>query len=339
MKKILLFISPLLLLFSACEKPEPLVPPRTIPVGTQTKVFGMGENYENQIWFEFSTQQIHINRHDNWDIAFSCDASQRVLVNGGKNAFFGVARLPGKDFNSFTTLDQSWEFEIDDPSGSKDSLVFSHWCNYGIPGQYVSKDILYLFDLGSDTLGSKRYIKFKLIERNGGVYAFKWGYLKDTVPEVEEYKSANENQNYIYYNFGERQEVFNEPVDKSHWDIVFTTYKELIPDPNTSALTPYVLRGVLSNPNGVRVAEVTGKKTYEDINLSYAHGTIFGESYDEIGYDWKLWSFTANKYTVDQNKIYIVQDSKGDYYKLKFVDFYDDLGRKGYPKMAWELLK
>jgi len=25
--------------------------------------------------------------------------------------------------------------------------------------------------------------------------------------------------------------------------------------------------------------------------------------------------------------------------KMKFVDFYDDQGRKGYPKMAWEILQ
>jgi hypothetical protein len=65
----------------------------------------------------------------------------------------------------------------------------------------------------------------------------------------------------------------------------------------------------------------------------------FSPSYEEIGFDWKIWSLTANKYTVDQNKVYVIIDSKGDYYKLKFVDFYDDQGRKGYPKMAWEILK
>ena len=39
------------------------------------------------------------------------------------------------------------------------------------------------------------------------------------------------------------------------------------------------------------------------------------------------------------NKIYIFKDTKDNYFKMKFVDFYDDNGKKGYPKMAWELLK
>jgi hypothetical protein len=59
---------------------------------------------------------------------------------------------------------------------------------------------------------------------------------------------------------------------------------------------------------------------------------------DEIGYDWKIWNMSANKYTM-ANKIYIIKDVRDNYFKLKFVDFYDDNGKKGYPKMAWELLK
>jgi hypothetical protein len=341
-RTLLFLISPILLFLAACERPEPLVKKPNVPEGTQTKVFGMGENYENQIWFEFSTQQVAINRHDNWDIAFSCDASHRILVNGGKNANFMVASFPDKDFNSFTkTSDLAgavWEF--DNPSGLGDSLVFRDWCLTGTAGQYIGRDILYVFDLGDDTLGLTRYIKFKITERNGGVYAFKWSYLEDTSARVEEYKGANETQNYIYYNFSTQSEVYNEPLDKNHWDIVFTTYKKWIPNPDNGNMPyPYVLRGVMSNPNKVKVAEVTGIIGYDAIDLNFAQGISFYPGFDEIGYDWKLWSMTANKYTVDQSKIYVIRDTKGDYYKLKFVDFYDDQGHKGYPKMAWEALQ
>lgn len=342
MRKLLILFSPLIILLNSCERPEKLYELKPIPAGLQTKTFGMGENYENQIWFEFSSQQFYINRHDGWDIAFSCDGSHRILVNGGKNGSFGVKRYYGRDFNYvFAPSDlknTTWDF--DNPSAESDSLVFSNWCT-GAGTQYYGKDYLYVFDLGDDTLGAKRYIKFKIVERNGGVYSFKWCFIDDTIATYEEFKRIDETRNYIYYNFSTQSEVYNEPVDKNHWDIVFTTYKKWIPNESNGNLPyPYVLRGVLSNPNGVLVKEVSGSAVkFEDINLAFAKSQTMSTALDEIGYDWKVWSMTANKYTVDQNKIYIIIDTKGDYYKLKFVDFYDDLGRKGYPKMAWELLK
>ncbi|MBS3915338.1 MAG: HmuY family protein [Bacteroidetes bacterium] len=341
MRNLFILISASLFLLSSCERPEPLVPPLQFPAGLQTKVFGLGENYENQIWFEFSSQQMIMNRHDNWDIAFSCDESHRILVNGGKNANFGVKRFIGRDFNYVFTpaelKNTTWDF--DNPSGEEDSLVFSKWCSYS-GNQMYGKDYLYLFDLGDDTLGAKRYVKLKILERTGGVYTFKWCFVDDTVAIYEEFKRIDETRNYIYYNFGSQSEVYNEPLEKTKWDIVFTTYKKWIPNESNGNLPyPYVLRGVLSNANGVMASEVTGKVNFDDITLSYAKTLTLNPDFDEIGYDWKVWSMTANKYTVDQNKIYVIRDTKGDYYKLKFVDFYDDLGRKGYPKMAWEALK
>lgn len=340
MRNFLFILCSVSLVFAvSCEKPEKLWDKPNVPAGIQTQVFGMGENYENQLWFEFSSQNTATNHHDIWDIAFASDDRHVILVNGGKNAFFSVAKFQGADFNSFTSIDIKktvWDF--DNPSGESDSMVMDGWCEKSGPGKYTGKGILYVFDLGEDSLGLARYIKLKILSRDNGVYHINWGLLSDTVATHDEFLRTSESKNYIYYNFTQQKEVYNEMLDKNNWDIVFTTYKKWIPD-EFGTPTAYVLRGVISNPNNVRVAELTGKNNFDDIDITILNGLAFSSAYDEIGYDWKLWSFTANKYTVDQSKIYIIQDSKGDYYKMKFVDFYDDLGRKGYPKMAWEHLK
>lgn len=338
--KSLYFIFSVLLLtaISSCEKEEKLWDPIFVPKGVQTQIFGMGENYENQIWFEFSTQNTEINQHDNWDVAFSSDESHNIYVNGGKNAFFGVAKFPGAEFNSFVNFDKSTtKFEFDNPTGREDSLVFKDWCEQSKPGTYKGKNILYLIDLGDDNLGLNRYIKLKVLAREGGVYHINWSRLIDTIPVHDEYLRSNETYNNIYYNFSLQKEVYNEPMERKKWDIVFTTYKKYIDD--NGKPFPYVLRGVLSNPKNVQVAEITGKASFEEADLALAQKVTFSTQRDEIGYDWKIWNMTANKYTVDQKKVYIIKDSKGDLFKMKFVDFYDDQGRKGYPKMAWELLK
>jgi len=43
--------------FTACEKPEKLYPQPKTSLGVQSQIFAMGENYANQLWFDFATQK------------------------------------------------------------------------------------------------------------------------------------------------------------------------------------------------------------------------------------------------------------------------------------------
>ena len=49
-----------------------------------------------------------------------------------------------------------------------------------------------------------------------------------------------------------------------------------------------------------------------------------------IGYDWK--SYNSGTYEVDINKNYIIKTTEDLYYKIHFIDFYNDQGEKGTPK-------
>ena len=52
---------------------------------------------------------------------------------------------------------------------------------------------------------------------------------------------------------------------------------------------------------------------------------------DVIGYDWKYYDFDAGVYTIVPDMNYVIRDREGFFYKFRFVDFYSDLGVKGYP--------
>ena len=56
---------------------------------------------------------------------------------------------------------------------------------------------------------------------------------------------------------------------------------------------------------------------------------------DIIGYNWKGFSLSQNTYTIVSNLNYIIQDQKGFYYKMRFVDFYNEKGVKGTPKFEY----
>ena len=58
----------------------------------------------------------------------------------------------------------------------------------------------------------------------------------------------------------------------------------------------------------------------------------FNNNNDMVGYIWKEYDLNAGEYTVFSNINYIIQDKNDKYYKLHFIDFYNNLGEKGYPK-------
>jgi hypothetical protein len=329
-----------LLALTSCEKQEKLYPAPVVPKGIQTATFAMGENYENQLWFEFSTQKTFSNPFGIWDIGFSCSDNNNIIINSGRHGSYGVIYFDNADFKDVLTVDPSREHWLyDNPKGVSDSLAFSDWVLTSGAGKAIGKDRLYVINRGADSLGVKKFIKFKVLGREGGVYHFQWSLLEDSIPEKDIYLRITPDYNYVYYNFSLEKEVYNEPVNNASWDILFTTYKEEVKDEATGKFYPYILRGVLSNPNKVKVCELNNKISFDRIDLDFAKNQNYSPFQNEIGYDWKIWNLSANKYTVDQNKIYLIVDAKGNYFKLKFVDFYDDLGRKGYPKLAWELLK
>lgn len=336
----ILFLTLVLISLTSCEKQEKLYPAPVVPKGIQTATFAMGENYENQLWFEFSTQQSWSNPFGLWDIGFSCSENNEIIINSGRHGSYGAIHFDNTDFSDIRTIDQTREkWLYDNPNGAPDSLAFSSWCYVNGQGKVTGKDRLYILNRGADSLGTKKFIKLKIIGREGGVYHFQWSLLEDSIPTNDIFLRINPDYNYVYYNFTLEKEVYNEPVNSKSWDLLFTTYKEEVKDDATQKYYPYILRGVLTNPSKVRVCEINNKIAFENIDLNYAKSRVYSPFRNEIGYDWKLWNLSANKYTVDQNKIYLIQDTKGNYFKLKFVDFYDDQGRKGYPKLAWELLK
>ncbi len=59
---------------------------------------------------------------------------------------------------------------------------------------------------------------------------------------------------------------------------------------------------------------------------------------DVIGYSWKEYNFGSSTYEVDPSKNYIIKTTEGMYYKIHFIDFYNDQGDKGTPVFETQLL-
>jgi len=324
--------------FTACEKPEKLYPQPKTSVGLQSQIFAMGENYANQLWFDFATQKTESNAFGLWHLGFSCDATTpRLCINGGISASFGVARFSATSVGQITTVSLKralWHF--DNPNGDPDSSAFlnAFWRD---GSTWRCTPYTYVIDLGDKIIDSIRYVQLQLIDYKPGIsYTIAYGLLNQKTLDRTETIAINPNKNFVYYHFNSHSVVENEPMDWPNWDIVFTTYKETVPDAN-GVLYPYVIRGVLINPKKVSVAQLNNIP-FDAVNLTTAQSVSFSKKQDEIGYDWKQYDQTAERYTMVPNRVYLIKTTDA-IIKMKFVDFYNDQGIKGHPKMAWEILK
>lgn len=323
---------------SSCEKSEPLYPKPNVPTGLQTKSFALGENYENQLWFDFETQSTASNLFGKWDIAFSCFGDPQIRICAGQNSSYSLAEIENVDFNEISPLhfkNAVWKF--DNPNGNPDSTAFGKCFIHSTGGGFDPKNSIYLLDRGQDSLKDKRYVKIQLFGVRGGVYQFRWGFVSTPSVSYLTQLVTQPNSNFIYYSFSAKDTVNNEPLDRSKWDIEFTTYKEAIPD-NSGQIFPYILRGVLINPNNIQVKQIDNGISYESCDLNFAKMQQYSANEDEIGYDWKTYNQTTGKYTMVPNRFYIIKTKDNKFFKLKFVDYYDYQGHKGNPKMAWQLI-
>lgn len=325
------------LIFFACEKKELPVPrytPPVMPLDTSSgstagpltmSQVDMGNDYRNQIWFSLSENRIvYTNFKTDWDLAFECSPSGwHLMLNGSKS--MKVYKTNYNDLTDVTdTLGLGSNGKADMPSGNLDSTAFGNW---------QAEKKVYVINLGYNELGKQiGYFKIKLLSVDNSAYTFEYGPVNGS--EVYQRSiSKNTQRNFVAYSLVSHMEVPKLEPDKDSYDLCFTNYTHLFRDP----LQYYQVTGVLHNSYKTRVARFSNVPFY-DITKKDTLGKVFVRDRNVIGYDWKNFSLENNLYTVNLKMCYIIQDSRGFYYKLRFVDFYNSSGQKGAPKFEFQRL-
>ncbi|MBX2972255.1 MAG: HmuY family protein [Flavobacteriales bacterium] len=310
--------------FSSCLKDE-------LPVPRQERVVGggegegggdgisfrvcMGTGYQDQLWLDIATGTVqNSNPFVAWDLAFESDPDGwRIRLNGAKKMLaFNMGAVDISQPHDTTGLGQYGM--IDAPSGDPDSTAIGDWRG--------TQDV-YMIDLGLNHLGqSQGRRKMRFTEVTAGHFTFEVARLDGSqLTTVTVPKDPTRLSTCYKVDAGV---VPIEPA-RGEWDLVVTKYTHQFYDP----YMPYLVTGVLS-ANGVRVAVVPGAEL-QDVTLADTLAHPFSTARDAIGYDWKYYSFESSSYIVDRTRVYIVQDASGDFFKLRFVDFYSEQGRAGCP--------
>lgn len=335
MKKLLLTLLPIALFLTSCFEEDKAVTP--LPRGdVQSNQVEMKGNYENQIYFDLgSNSVVSTNKYGEWDLGFQAYDSYYVRLNSARN--MALKDLGKVDFASVTEEFDDIEYKRDVPSGNKDSLAIGKWwVEQG--GGIVSKEHVYIVKRNRShdrTKGGLR--KIKIISANENEFVFMFAELNSTIADTV-VVPRNNMYNFITVSLDGKGSVTNLEPRSDEWDILFTTYTELFDVPGFEV---YPVRGALINMRYCKVVEADSTITFDELTSESIGEYEFTNKRDGIGYNWKQVDINTGVYTVNPLKKYIIRDTEGFYYKLRFIGFQkivDGKAEKGYPEFEIKLL-
>lgn len=289
-------------------------------VGEQTQSIAMGSTYTEVVWFDLATQSVVKERNKlEWDFTIE-SINNEFIIRLNESPFLLAASTNQNDISQDDDI-TSLTYRADEQSGLLDSLAI---------GKQMNDGTVFVLTRGYDNNGFERTPFFlKLITSSDPVQL---QFREPGTSETFNIPLTIADREVVAINLDD-QSLF-ELVDPK-WDICFTQYVHIFYEPE---YTPYLVTGALQNvDSGVLIKEIRDK-SYAEVKAEDAVFTAESAFQDVIGYDWKFFDLEANLYTVDNSVTYLIQDEDGRLFKLQFIDFYNDLGERGYPLFKYEEL-
>lgn len=310
-------------LTSCFEKDEALTPGQW-----QGQAFAFEESiYDGQFYYSLSDNSIKSkNVNGAWDLSFEAAVSGwHIRINSSN--LLAVWRTGSSDFDltSYSLTNGSWLYDKSD--GDPDSTGVGKWIDISDHTYTLQVYLIGKYD-------GVTYRPFKKVVFTGVTdtsYTFKYADINGSnLHEAVIKKDTSYNQ--VFYSFTSHSDVSIEPL-KNAWDLLFTQYTTTLVTVEGASI-PYFVRGTLINPYKVE-AFVDSVEDFLSISRSNIVMSAFSKKWDVIGHNWKAveidqLSNTA-KYKVREKYSYVIKDVNGEYYKLKFTDFFNESLTPGYP--------
>ncbi|MEZ4777545.1 MAG: HmuY family protein [Bacteroidia bacterium] len=303
----------------------------TIPMSAYDEKLGAVTS-KNQVFFQLSTGLEHIVARESWDLGFEASADGWHIILNSAN-YMQVADAGVTDFDRVWTVAEmkNYTFAFDSAVGDLNFTAIGGWLN---PETGEGNGRVWLLDRGYDGSQDLRgYKKIVFDSLESDTYYFHYADLDGSNPQSASV-AKNSTSNFSFFSLETDGPVIVEPP-KEDWDLCFSYYSYRYSDG-----FPYWLTGALSNRYAVKTAEVSDSTmVFESLTLADTARFDFTSHIDEIGFDWKEYLFgPPARYVVYSDRLFLVRDTKGYYYKLRFTDFYDDKGERGFPVFEYSAL-
>lgn len=315
------------LLLTGCFLEDERVPPHEQGDVLEGSV-AMGTLYGTQVFYDLQQNieaaSVPVSA---WDLSFACtEGDWTIRLNSAKFMYAG---------NSYDTsfqqvLDvETLDMLFDASHGDPDSTAIGEWMVLEEDSAWSHRHV-FLLDRGIDLAGNPLGLVKIQFEPAGGDYLLRFaneGSSTETRYEVR----RNPGMDQVYFSF--ENGMVDVAPRPEQWTLLFSKYTTMLVT-NEGENYPYIVNGVLLNPRGTAAALDTIHE-FSEIEISDTTGLDLTIRADVIGYEWKYYNFDAGVYTIVPGMNYVIRDRYGYYYKLRFVDFYNDTGEKGYPAFEY----
>lgn len=331
--------------FTSCFKDDERITPYdrgeritdTIPM-THINAGGSVQLYLNQVYYNLNDSTItSVNEKISFDLAF--DASEndfRIWLN---TANFMLSGKSDKTELEAVSSAAGLNMIYDPSSGNPDSTAIGDWLTIQNADTSYS-NLVYVIDRGYDEAGNLLGLKkIRFDSLIGDTYYFTYSNLNNT-DKISTSVKKQDGFNKVYFSFQDGGKQVQIEPQKEAYDLLFTQYTTLL-FTNEGDPYPYLVTGVLLNPFQTTVA-FDASMTFEEIDLAAAMNMSYTIQHDRIGYNWKdvqgdVESGIVN-YIVKPEFNFIIQNNIGQYFKLRFVGFYNRQGVKGFPVIEFQRL-
>lgn len=308
-------------LFWACEKAEQPLP--AAPEGLLTA--GMGVDYRSTLYFNLNTGAfVQTSDRDGFHLAFSSDENDTAIYLNSFNFMFAK---PAGDTTYAAITDTiggvRWRYDYPDGDARRTALK-GMFKDDGL----VNREV-YVVDLGYDAdLNRLPFWKLQLQSYDANGYRFRYGPLDGSEVYWAEVQ-RQDGYRRVMYDLFQHQAVNFEPP-REDWHLCFTQYTDF--DLTTAGDTlAYLVRGVLMDGERLRAQLVEGSP-WESFQLADALSTPLSADENIIGYDWKRYDFDLFRYLIEPERIYVIDAGTAGFFKMRFLDYYNDAGERGYAR-------
>ncbi|MDX1279498.1 MAG: HmuY family protein [Oceanihabitans sediminis] len=318
-----------------------------------------GPNEPNQVYVDLSTNTTTAVQRDSWDLGFYSGADFRVIING--SIFMATAQLSATDIDAVSSSDQevidlqpqvrvgSFEAEsinfVDAPSGDITGTAIAEISDT------ESNNKVYLLNLGNEipttvpatgtvaVKGDARGWKKIRILKDGDNYVLQYADL-DATTHQEVTISKRNDYNFTFFSFNTESEVSVEPM-KSNWDLNFTEFTNEIEGYGAYSYSDFVVNNIKGNTTVYMIdTEIDTELTYDNFTLAdVVDANFVYNDQRTIGSSWRVGGGPGTQPSLKDNVFYIVNDTDGNFYKLKFLALTNESGERGYPEFVYSLLQ
>lgn len=316
-----------------------------------------GPNQPNQVYIDLSTNTTTKSKRDSWDLGFYSGSDFRVILNG--SVFMAAAQLTSTNIDAInSTSTEVQELQPKVAVGTFDAANTAYVD--ALDGTITTTAIaeisttdannkVYLLNLGDEigtevpTTGSvdisddsRGWKKIRIL-KNGNDYVLQYADL-DATTHKEVTISKNASYNFTFFSFNTETEALVEP-EKAEWDLNFTVFSNEITGYGSYGYSDYVLNNTKASAKAYMIDTDVDSYTYESFSITDVDNSIFTNDQRAIGSSWRNGGGPGSLPSLKENVFYIVNDTDGNLYKLKFLALTNEAGERGYPKFVYSLLE